>query len=128
MFVSAQKSVLLACLTMAKLKMNQHVPNKNADMLKKSSLMGTELPSLPRSNHLVPFVTNFCPQLPRFNEIFSKFNCLLSDDIYMKELFPDKPVITYRRAPTQDRATSLAHTQFLALPFTHTTATPHTLF
>jgi len=27
---------------MAKLKMNQHVPNKNADLLKKISLMGTE--------------------------------------------------------------------------------------
>jgi len=27
---------------MAKLKMNWHVPNKNADSLKKISLMGTE--------------------------------------------------------------------------------------
>jgi len=27
---------------MSKLKMNQHVPNKNTDLLKKISLMGTE--------------------------------------------------------------------------------------
>jgi len=39
----AQKSAILACLTMAKLKMNQHVPNKNTVLLKKISLMGTEL-------------------------------------------------------------------------------------
>jgi len=38
-----KKSVVLVCLTMAKLKMNQRVPNKNADLLKKISLMGTEL-------------------------------------------------------------------------------------
>jgi len=37
-----KKSVVLACLTMSKLKMNQHVPNKNADLLKKINLMGTE--------------------------------------------------------------------------------------
>jgi len=36
-----KKSVVLACLTMSKLKMNQHVPNKIADLLKKISLMGT---------------------------------------------------------------------------------------
>jgi len=30
---------------MAKLKMNRRVPNKNADLLKKVSLMGTELPN-----------------------------------------------------------------------------------
>jgi len=30
---------------MAKLKMNQRVPNKNADFLKKISLMGTETSS-----------------------------------------------------------------------------------
>jgi len=38
-----KKSAVLACLTMAKLKLNQRVPNKNADLLKKISLMGTEL-------------------------------------------------------------------------------------
>jgi len=38
-----KKSVVLACLTMAKLKMNQRVPNKNTDLLKKISLMGTEV-------------------------------------------------------------------------------------
>jgi len=37
-----KKSAVLACLTMAKLKMNQRVPNKNADLLKKIGLMGTE--------------------------------------------------------------------------------------
>jgi len=37
-----KKSAVLACLTMAKLKMNRHVSNKNADLLKKISLMGTE--------------------------------------------------------------------------------------
>jgi len=37
-----KKSAVLACLTMAKLIMNQRVPNKNADLLKKISLMGTE--------------------------------------------------------------------------------------
>jgi len=36
-----KKSVVLACLTMSKLKMNQRVPNKRADLLKKISLMGT---------------------------------------------------------------------------------------
>jgi len=36
-----KKSAVLACLAMAKLKMNQRVPNKNADLLKKISLMGT---------------------------------------------------------------------------------------
>jgi len=110
------------------------------------------LSSHPRSNHRIPFVANFCPQLPRFNEIFSKFICLLSDDICMKELFPDKPVIAYRRAPTfkdilvnsflksispgphskhfstaKGRAAPLTHTQLLAIPFTHTTATLHTI-
>jgi len=34
-----KKSAILACLAM--LKMNRHVPNKNADWLKKISLMGT---------------------------------------------------------------------------------------
>jgi len=38
-----KKSAVLACLTLAKLKMNQRVSNKNADLLKKISLMGTEL-------------------------------------------------------------------------------------
>jgi len=37
-----KKSTVLACLTMAKLKMNRRVPNKNADLLKKISVMGTE--------------------------------------------------------------------------------------
>jgi len=32
----------LACLTMEKLKINRGAPNKNADLLKKISLMGTE--------------------------------------------------------------------------------------
>jgi len=36
----AQKSAVLACLTMAKLKINQHVPNKNEDLLKKNQLNG----------------------------------------------------------------------------------------
>jgi len=38
-----KKSAVLAFLTMAKLKMNQRVPNKNADLLKKISLVGTEV-------------------------------------------------------------------------------------
>jgi len=38
-----KKSVVLACLTMTKLKMNRLVLIKNADLLKKVSLMGTEL-------------------------------------------------------------------------------------
>jgi len=38
-----KKSAVLACLTMTKLKINQHGPNKNVDLLKKISLMGTEL-------------------------------------------------------------------------------------
>jgi len=38
-----KKLVVLACFTMSKLKMNQRVPNKNADLLKKISLMGTEI-------------------------------------------------------------------------------------
>jgi len=38
-----KKSAVLACLTMVKLKRNQLVPNKNADLLKKISLMGTEV-------------------------------------------------------------------------------------
>jgi len=37
-----KQSAVLACLTMAKLKMNQRGSNKNADLLKKSSIMGTE--------------------------------------------------------------------------------------
>jgi len=37
-----KKSTVFACLTMAKLKMNQRVPNKYADLLKKVSLMETE--------------------------------------------------------------------------------------
>jgi len=40
-----KNSVVLTCLTMAKLKMNLCVPNKNADLLKKISLMETELNS-----------------------------------------------------------------------------------
>jgi len=36
-----KKSMVLACLTMSKLKMNQHVHNKSADLLKKIGLMGT---------------------------------------------------------------------------------------
>jgi len=39
--VCQKKSAILACLTMAKLKMNRRVPNKNADLLKKISLMDT---------------------------------------------------------------------------------------
>jgi len=35
-------SAFLACLTMSKLKMNRHVPNKNTDLLKKIRLMGTK--------------------------------------------------------------------------------------
>jgi len=35
--VVPKKSAVLACLTMAKLKMTRHVSNKNADLLKKSA-------------------------------------------------------------------------------------------
>jgi len=35
-----KKLVVLACLTMSKLKMNRRVPNKNADLLKKNQLNG----------------------------------------------------------------------------------------
>jgi len=38
-----KKSAVLACLTMGKVKMIHHVPNKKANLLKKISLMGTEL-------------------------------------------------------------------------------------
>jgi len=42
-----KKLAVLACLTISKLKMNQRVPNKNADLLEKISLMGTvALPQL----------------------------------------------------------------------------------
>jgi len=44
-----KKSTVLACLTMAKFKMNQRVLNKNADLLKKICLMGTEM-QLPIDN------------------------------------------------------------------------------
>jgi len=45
---------LIACLTMSKLKMNQHVPNKSANLLKKIGLMGTvELTSTCIFNGLV---------------------------------------------------------------------------
>jgi len=37
-----KKLAVLACLTMAKLKIYQRVPNKNADLLKKISLIETE--------------------------------------------------------------------------------------
>jgi len=37
MSACAQKSAVLACLTMAKLKMYLCVPNKNADLLKKKN-------------------------------------------------------------------------------------------
>jgi len=33
-----KKSAILACLAMSKLKMNQRVPNKNTDLLKKNQL------------------------------------------------------------------------------------------
>jgi len=33
-----KKSAVLTCLTMAKLKMNRRVPNKNVDLLKKNQL------------------------------------------------------------------------------------------
>jgi len=36
----AQKSAVLACLTMGELKINQRVPNKNANLLKKNQLNG----------------------------------------------------------------------------------------
>jgi len=35
-----KKSAVLVCITMAKLKMNRHVTNKNADLLKKNQLNG----------------------------------------------------------------------------------------
>jgi len=35
-----KKSAVLACLTMAKLKMNQYVPNKNADFAEKNQHNG----------------------------------------------------------------------------------------
>jgi len=38
-----KKSAVLASLTMGKLKMNRRVLNKNANLLKKISLMRTEL-------------------------------------------------------------------------------------
>jgi len=38
-----KKSAVLACVTVTKLKMNRRVPNENADLLKKISLMGTEV-------------------------------------------------------------------------------------
>jgi len=38
-----KKSAILACLIMAKLKMNQHVPNKNDDLLKQISLIRTQV-------------------------------------------------------------------------------------
>jgi len=60
-----KKSAVLACLTMAKLKINQHVPNKNADLLKKISLMGTEsdglskTPSSPK-RHMIFEHSRYC--------------------------------------------------------------------
>jgi len=36
-----KKLAVLACLTMLKVKLNQNVPNKSADLLKKIGLMGT---------------------------------------------------------------------------------------
>jgi len=41
--VCSKKSAVLACLAMAKLKMNQRIIHKIADLLKKINLMGTEL-------------------------------------------------------------------------------------
>jgi len=38
-----KKSAILACLKISKLKLNQPVPNKNTDLLKKNQLNGTEL-------------------------------------------------------------------------------------
>jgi len=50
-----KKLTVLACLTMSKLKMNQHVPNKSTDLLKKIGLMGTVL--MGHTVHL-NFITN----------------------------------------------------------------------
>ena len=57
-------------------------------------------PSSQNSTNRIPFVTNYCPQLPRFNSIFRKYECILKSDDHLNKVFPEKPVIAYRRTPT----------------------------
>ena len=57
-------------------------------------------PSSQNSTNRIPFVTNYCPQLPRFNSIFRKYECILKSDEHLNKVFPEKPVVAYRRTPT----------------------------
>ena len=58
-------------------------------------------PSFQNSTNRIPFVTNYCPQLPTFNSIFRKYECILkSDDEHLNIVFPEKPVVAYRRTPS----------------------------
>jgi len=60
-----KKLAILVCLAMSKLKMNQHVPSKNADLLKKISLMETEHTGIVRMTK--------SPYLAHINPLFLTF-------------------------------------------------------
>ena len=59
-----------------------------------------EVRTLPRKNLLkstpksasekTSFITTFHPRLPKFNSIFNKFKNLLSEDFFLKAIFPKK--------------------------------------
>ena len=58
-------------------------------------------PSSQNSTNRIPFVTNYCPQqLSRFNSVFRKYECILKSDEHLNKVFPEKPVVAYRRTPT----------------------------
>jgi len=51
--VCAQKSAVLAWLTTEKLKMNQHVPNKNADLMETEECTHYNMPLIHFKKHMV---------------------------------------------------------------------------
>ena len=57
-------------------------------------------PSPPSTNNAIPFVTNFCPQIPYFTSIFAKLDNLISSEPHLKKVFSERPVVAYRRCPT----------------------------
>jgi len=91
-----KETAVLASLTMSKLKMNQHVPNKSADLLKKKTgLIGTVVHSpvtfsntpctciwLRLSKKIFFKSKNICPKRPIFSENFQHLDkamaCLAS--------------------------------------------------
>lgn len=53
-----------------------------------------------KSTNQIPFVSQYHPKLPHYSEILNKFQYILHNDDHLKKIFPNPPLISYRKCPT----------------------------